>query len=251
MAVTSEQHIDGLIERRFIVGDIPGILWLPASARPARPVPLVLAGQPGGALPLDQSRPRILERAQRAAQAGMATATLELPGGEARPLPADWYVARAELRDAVTTRTPVADDLVDRLVLPLVEVAVPEAQAALDVLLGLPELDAAVGCSGGVISIGVQLAAVDPRVRAAALFAGSFVPRAIVDVARRVTIPLYVLLQWDDEGNDRQMALGLFDAFASREKTLNANMGGHLGVPAHAGDEATRFLARHLVEVPA
>ncbi len=31
------------------------------------------------------------------------------------------------------------------------------------------------------------------------------------------------------------MALDLFDAFGSEEKTLNANMGGHTGVPQSAG----------------
>src|SRR3712207_7568919 len=51
------------------------------------------------------------------------------------------------------------------------------------------------------------------------LFAGSFVPRIIVEEARGVTIPLHVLLQWDDRDNDRQRALDLFDAFGSAEKT--------------------------------
>jgi hypothetical protein len=55
-----------------------------------------------------------------------------------------------------------------------------------------------------------------------------------------------VLLQWDDVGNDRQMALDLFDAFGSKEKTLHANVGGHTGVPSFEGDDAIRFLARHL-----
>ncbi|MEU1661533.1 alpha/beta hydrolase, partial [Streptomyces griseofuscus] len=64
--------------------------------------------------------------------------------------------------------------------------------------------------------------------------------------ARKVTIPLYVLLQWDDEGNDRQAALDLFDAFASTEKTLEANMGGHTGVPQFAGEAAGQFFTRHL-----
>lgn len=50
--------------------------------------------------------------------------------------------------------------------------------------------------------------------------------------ARQVTIPLQVLLQWDDKGNDRQAALDLFDAFSTKEKTLHANMGGHTGVPS-------------------
>lgn len=85
-----------------------------------------------------------------------------------------------------------------------------------------------------------------PRIAAAGLFAGSFIPEVMFDQARRVTIPVHVLLQWDDEGNDRQAALRLFDAFGSPEKSLYANMGGHTGVPAHAGEDAARFFARHL-----
>lgn len=99
-----------------------------------------------------------------------------------------------------------------------------------------------------MIAIGVRLAAIEPRIVAAGLFAGSYVPRSIIAEARQVTIPLHVLLQWDDEGNDRQMALDLFDAFGSPEKTLCANMGGHTGVPSFAGEDAARFFARHLSE---
>ncbi len=86
-----------------------------------------------------------------------------------------------------------------------------------------------------MIAIGIRLAVVEPRIAAAGLFAGSLVPRSMFDEARRVTIPLHVLLQWDDEGNDRQLALDLFDAFGSQEKTLYANMGGHTGVPQFRG----------------
>ncbi|CAM5267781.1 alpha/beta hydrolase [Streptomyces tanashiensis] len=42
---------------------------------------------------------------------------------------------------------PVSDELVDALVLPLVDTAVPEWQAALDALLTLPEIGGAVGYS--------------------------------------------------------------------------------------------------------
>ena len=42
------------------------------------------------------------------------------------------------------------------------------------------------------------------------------------------------------------MALELFDAFGSQEKTLHANMGGHTGVPQFEGADGTRFFARHL-----
>jgi len=138
-----------------------------------------------------------------------------------------------------------ADEIVDRLVIPLVEKAVPEWQATLDALLSLPEIDGPVGYAG-MTAIGIRLAVVEPRISAVNFFAQGFVPGALREEARQVTIPLQVLLQWDDEGNDRQLALDLFDAFGSREKTLQANMGGHTGVPQFAGEDAARFFARHL-----
>jgi hypothetical protein len=241
MRFISERHLDdGVLERELILDDIPGVLWTPASA--SAPVPLILLGHPGG---LRAMLPRLAARARRSVADGFAAATLELPGSGDRPRSADLDRARADLRRALAAGEPV-DEIVDRLVLPLVEQAVPEWQSALDALLALPEVGGPVGYSGGVIAIGVRLALVEPRVVAAGLFAGSFVPRATFDEARRVTIPLHVLLQWDDEGNDRQAALDLFDAFGSTEKTLQANLGGHTGVPAFAGEDAARFFARHL-----
>lgn len=250
MQFTSLQRFDNVIEREFTLGEIRGILWTPVRASAAEPVPLILAGQPGGGASLEQMRPRLFPRAQAIARSGFATATIELPGAGDRPAPAGVAEARTELRDAVTAGLPVPDDVVDRLVLPLVDQAVPDWQATLDALLDLPELAGPVGFSGGVVSIGVHLAAVDDRIAAAVLFAGSYVPRSILEQARGITIPSYMLLQWDDEGNDRQMALELFDALGSREKTLNANLGGHTGVPRHAGEDANRFFVRHLLTSP-
>jgi hypothetical protein len=242
MRFTSEQRLDdGVLERRFTLGEIPGILWTPGSA-PA-PAPLILLGHPGG---LHRMYPRLVARAQHSAADGFAAATIELPGSGERPRSAAAEEARADLRRVLAAGEPVTDEIVDRLVLPLVDEAVPEWRAALDALLPLPGIGGPVGYAGGVISIGVRLAVVEPRISAAVLFAGSFVPRAMFDEARQVTIPLHVLLQWDDEGNDRQLALDLFDAFGSEEKTLQANMGGHTGVPQFAGDDAARFFVRHL-----
>ncbi|MCX4781856.1 alpha/beta hydrolase [Streptomyces sp. NBC_01264] len=247
MHFTSEQRLDdGVLEREFTLGDIPGILWTPAAAAasPSAPAPLILLGHPP--LGLRRMYPRLVDRARSSAADGFATATIELPGSGDRPrLPATDR-ARAELRRAMEAGEPVSDEVVDALVLPLVDQAVPEWQAALDALLALPELGGPVGYSGGVISIGVRLAAVEPRIVAAGLFAGSVVPRAVFEEARQVTIPLHVLLQWDDEGNDRQAALDLFDAFGSKEKSLHANMGGHTGVPQSAADAMARFFTRHL-----
>ncbi|MFJ6652809.1 alpha/beta hydrolase [Microbacterium sp. NPDC091313] len=248
MHVTSQQILDdGTAERSFTLGDIAGILWTPPSASAFDPVPLVMLGQPGG-FGLQQMYPRLSARARSLAAHGFASATLELPGtGERAPL-AGAQRARAELRRALAESTPPGEDLIDRLILPLVEVAVPEIQRALDEILDLGPIGERVGFSGGIIAIGTRLAVQDSRIAAAGLFAGSYVPRATMEEARRVTIPLHVLLQWDDEGNDRQRSLDLFDAYGSAQKTLYANMGGHRGVPAFAGEDAVRFFVRHLAE---
>ncbi|MBG0818514.1 alpha/beta hydrolase [Planomonospora sp. ID82291] len=245
MQFTSERRLDdGVVEREFTLGEIPGILWTPASASASAPVPLILLGHPP--LGLRKMYPRLVARARHAAADGFAAAAIELPGSGDRPRLAGAEQAGADLRRAMEAGEPVGDETIDALILPLVDKAVPEWQAALDALLSLPEIGGPVGYSGGVISIGVRLAVVEPRIVAAGLFAGSFVPRTMFEEARQVTIPLHVLLQWDDEGNDRQAALDLFDAFGSEEKTLQANMGGHTGVPQFAGEDAARFFARHL-----
>ncbi|MEW2223207.1 alpha/beta hydrolase [Streptomyces sp. NPDC006990] len=243
MRFTSEQPLgDGVLEREFTLDGIPGILWTPATA--SAPVPLILLGHP--TLGLRRMYPRLAARARHAAADGFATATVELPGSGDRPRLPVLEQARADLRRAKEACRTVDEEIVDALVLPLVEEAVPECRAALDALLALPGIGGPVGFSGGVISIGIRLAAVEPRIAAAVLFAGSLVPRVMFEEARRVTVPLHVLLQWDDEGNDRQAALDLFDAFGSEEKSLHANMGGHTGVPEFAGEAAARFFTRHL-----
>lgn len=191
--------------------------------------------------------PRLAGRARYyASQYGFAAATIELPGSGDRPRWPAAEQARADLRRAMEAGEPVGDEIVAALVLPLVDRAVPEWQSALDALLALPEIGGPVGYEGGVISIGVRLAVVEPRLAAAGFFAGSLVPAAVFEEARQVTIPLHVLLQWDDERNDRQASLDLFDAFGSQEKTLHANLGGHTGVPQFELETGARFFARHL-----
>jgi len=244
MHFTSEQRLDDtVVEREFTLGEIPGILWTPASASPSAPVPLILLGHPGG---VRRMYPRLAGRARHSAACGFATVTIELPGSGDRPRSAAAEQARADLRQAIQAGQRPAEETVERLILPLVEVAVPEWQATLDAVLSLPEIGGPVGYSGGVLAVGIRLTATEPRIVAAGFFAGSYVPRVMVDEARRITVPLHVLLQWDDEGNDRQLALDLFDAFGSKEKTLHANMGGHTGVPQSAGEDAARFFERHL-----
>ena len=244
MLLTSERSLDGgILERELTLDEVPGIVWTPVTAESSDPVPLILLGHPGGVRGM---YPRLQARARDSAALGFATATIELPGSGSRPALAGVDQARTELRQAIAAGEPPSEDVIDRLILPLVEQAVPEWRAVLDDLLELPGIGGPVGISGGVTAIGVRLALLEPRIVAAGLFAGSFVPRSTIEEARRVTIPLHVLLQWDDRGNDRRMALDLFDAFGSAEKTLQANMGGHTGIPPHAAEDAARFFLRHL-----
>jgi hypothetical protein len=244
MQVASERVLDdGTREREFTLGGVPGILWTPATSTPSMPSPLVLLGHPGG---LRAMYPRLEARARRSAALGFATAAIELPGSGERPSIAVVDQARRELQQAIAAGERPGKEVVNRLVLPLVDKAVPEWQALLDAVLTVPGVAGPVGVSGGVTAIGVRLAWVEPRLAAAGLFAGSFVPGSIVEEARRVTIPVHVLLQWDDRGNDRQTALELFDALGSDEKTLQANTGGHTGIPSHAAEDADRFFLRHL-----
>jgi hypothetical protein len=242
MQVTSERRLDdGVVERELAFGAFSGLLWTPP---PADPAPLILVGHPGG---LSRMYPRIAGRARYyAVHHGFAAAAIELPGsGDRLPL-ADMDAARARLRTAIAAGERPSEEVVEALILPLVEAAVPEWQATIDALLAEPGIGGPVGCDGGLISVGIRLAGADPRIAAAVLFAGSYVPRSMVDEARRLDAPLQVLLQWDDEGNDRQLALDLFDALGSREKTLHANLGGHTGIPAYELEAAGRFFERHL-----
>jgi pimeloyl-ACP methyl ester carboxylesterase len=240
MQFTSEQRLDdSVLEREFTLGEIPGVLWTPGSA----PAPLILSGHNGG---LHKRHPRLVARARHyAAEYGFAVAAIDAPGHGDRPRSAVDEQARTDLRRAMEAGEPV-DEIVDAFIVPLAERAVPEWRTTLDALLSLPEIGGPVGYAGGVIAIGIRLAVVEPRISAANLFAGSFVPAILFEEARQVTIPLQFLLQWDDEGNDRQSALDLFDAFGSKEKTLHANLGGHTGVPQFEVDDGARFFARHL-----
>ncbi|MGW2442281.1 dienelactone hydrolase family protein [Streptomyces goshikiensis] len=239
MHFTSEQRLDdGVLVREFTLGEIPGTLWTPESAAP---VPLILMAHNNG---LPKGAARLVARARQCAAHGYAVATIDAAGCGDRPRSAADEQARADLRRAMQAGEPV-DAIFESFIGPLVEKAVPEWRTTLDALLALPGIDGPVGYSGWT-AVGIHLAAVDPRIAAAGFFAGGYVPRAQREEARQVTVPLLFLLQWDDEGNPRQRALDLFDAFGSKEKTLHANLGGHTGTPWFEVEDGNRFYDRHL-----
>jgi len=93
-------------------------------------------------------------------------------------------------------------------------------------------------------AIGIPFIAADPRITAAVL--GQHWPDALAETAKQITIPIEFAMQWHDEHIPRESALALFDAFASKQKTLHANVGQHKDLPRHEADSAVRFFLRHL-----
>lgn len=105
MQFTSEQRLDdGVLEREFTLGEIPGTLWTPESAAPATPVPLILMAHNNG-LPRRQSR--LVARARHSAAYGYAVATIDAAGCGDRPRSAADEKARADLRRAMHGRDPL------------------------------------------------------------------------------------------------------------------------------------------------
>jgi pimeloyl-ACP methyl ester carboxylesterase len=246
----AETTSDGVVERDFTLGEIPGVLWSPESGSgpesgPDR-APLVLMGHGGGThkrWPAMTGRARLLVTG-----CGFHVACIDAPGHGDRPRTAYDEQEIAELYRARAAGEPEGPVVV-RYNAHLAERAVPEWQATLDALQGLPE----VGAGGPVgyyglnmgTAIGVPLTAADARITAAVF--GLHWPDALAEAARRITVPIEFALQWDDEHIPREAGLALFDAFASKEKTLHANTGSHKELPRFEADSAVRFFARHLV----
>jgi dienelactone hydrolase len=245
MRFTSQTTSNGVAERLFTFDDIPGVLWSPAGA--AGSCPLVLLGHGGGQ---HKKAPGLVARAHFYVRAcGFAVAAIDAPGHGDRPRTEQDERSVAVIRERVAAGEPLGPQIA-RYNAALAARAVPEWQATLD---ALQELDC-VGAGGPVgfwgvsmgSGIGVPLVAAEPRITAAVFgLAGG---ETLAEAAARITVPVEFLLQWDDEVVPRDSGLALFGAFASREKTLHANPGRHVGVPAFELESSARFFTRHLIE---
>lgn len=243
---TAETSSNGVVERDFTVGEVPGVLWSPASGSDR--APLVLLGHGGGR---DSKAPGMVGRAHRlVADCGFAVAAIDAPGHGGRSRTATDEREIAALQQAMAVGEPVGP-IVVRYNADIAQRAVPEWQVTLDALQDLPEIgEGSVGYFGMNMgtAIGVPLTAVDPRITAA-VFGVFWYDESLAEAARRITVPVEFVLQWDDEHIPRQSGLALFDAFASKEKTLHANAGAHKEVPRFEVDSVVRFFARHLGRV--
>ncbi|MFF4648543.1 alpha/beta hydrolase [Streptomyces sp. NPDC001380] len=242
--VTAESSSDGMVERDFTVAGVPGVLWSPASD-PAARAPLVLMAHGGGTHrkhPAMSGRARLL-----VAGCGFHAAVLDAPGHGDRPRTAHDEAEVAALFAARAAGEPEGP-IVVRYNDHLAELAVPEYRATLDALQELPEIgpDGPVGFWGITMgtAIGIPFVAVEPRITAAVF--GQHWPDALAEKAKQITVPVEFDLQRDDEHIPREAGLALFDAFASKEKSLHVNSGRHKELPRFEADSAARFLARHL-----
>jgi dienelactone hydrolase len=252
MRFTSETITDGVSERPFTLGDVPGVLWSPAGAaapmtgRPGPGRPLVLLAHGGGQ---HKKAPAMQGRARRLVIAcDFAAAAIDAPGSGDRPRTEEDERFIAELRKKMAAGEPVGPQ-VARYNAAQAERAVPEWRAVLEALQALrvqPGLDGPVGVWGLSMgsATGVPLAVAEPRI-AAAVF-GLAGHETLAEAAAQVTVPVEFLLQWDDELIPRESGLALFDAFASREKSLHANPGRHADVPMFEVESSLRFFGRHL-----
>ncbi|MET7333149.1 alpha/beta hydrolase [Nonomuraea sp. NPDC005650] len=224
--------------------DLPGVLWSPADADGGRP--LVLLGHGGGQ---HKTAPGLVARAHRyVTECGFAVAAIDAPGHGDRPRTERDERFAADLRERRAAGEEIGP-LIVRFNAERGAQAVPEWRATLD---ALQELDG-VGAGGPVgfwgvslgSAVGVPFVAAEPRINAAVF--GLAGHETLGEAAARITVPVEFLLQWDDELVPRDSGLALFDAFASKEKTLHANPGPHVDVPAFELESSERFFSRHLL----
>ena len=242
MRFISTTSSDGVSERLFTLGEIPGVLWTPEDARGTRP--LILMGHGGGQ---HKKAPGILARARRfVAEGGFAVAAIDVPnhGERATDEEFDRIAAEYRARMAAGEDTAALDTALYTLV---VGQAVAEWQAVLTAVQQLDQVGGGPAGYWGVslgCALGMPLVAAEPRVRAAVL--GLQGAPALAEAAARISVPVQFLVQWDDELIPRAQSLALFDAIGSAEKTLHAHPGGHAGLPGFETDDSVRFLARQL-----
>lgn len=241
MDFTARSTSDGVTERTFEIGDVPGVVW--AAEEATGPRPLVLLGHGGGH---HKTAAPVAARARRyVTRLGVAVAAIDAPGWGGRPTPAAYEPFNAEI-EKLKPGASLGDVFARRGVV-AAELAIPEWQATIDALATLDWIGPGpVGYWGVSLgsAIGVPLVAAESRITAAVL--GLMGHQTLAEAAAKITVPVEFHLQWDDELVPRESGLALFDAIASAEKTLHANPGRHVEVPRFEVDSSERFFARHL-----
>lgn len=228
-------------ESPFSVGEVPGVLWTPDGVDGGRPLVLMCHGRSQ-----HKKVDTIARRAARYVQKyGWAVAALDAPGHGERVSSHEATLTAVKLRRRLAERRKLSPADAAAAAQRAAE-AVPEWRAALEKLHTWDPVGYW-GVSMGT-RIGVPLVAEEPRIVAAVFGLAGLAPgdETLPAAAARVTVPIEFVLQSDDEIVEREAGLALFDAFASREKSLHLNPGGHLVTPSFEGESWERFFCRHL-----
>ena len=253
MTFTDTRTEDGVTRRSFSVSvggeDVPAVIWAPEGAKGPRP--LVLMGHGGSQ---HKKTPGIRTRAAIYAQKfGYATLAIDAPGHGDRVTRAEAAEMMREVGARVTGQapSPMTNERFAQM-LRRTKLAVPEWKAALDAAQGFDF----VGAEGPVgywgvsmgTAIGVPFVAAEPRITCAVFgLAGLRQGAAEMEAAAKaIRIPVEFVFQWEDAVAPRETGLALFNAFASPEKTMHINPGGHMDIPAFEGASWERFFVRHL-----
>src|SRR6478735_2571883 len=237
MAWTSDESVgDGFAERSFAFdaeasgSRIPGVYRTPTGGGPER---LVLLGHGGTT---DKHAPYIVDVARQLANRGIASMAIDGPGhGERATAGAapglDWLARVWE--DGGGTNGVISDW--------------GEALDFIESEFGVRSTGWW-GLSMGTM-MGLPVCASDARLRVALLgLMGVAGPNGddLERLAPQLACPVQFLVQWDDEIVPRAAALELFGLRGSAKKTLHANPGPHIAVPASEVTAAVDYLDHHL-----
>lgn len=259
MRITSETTEKGVTERAFeldVEGErVPGIVWSPEGADTPRPV--ILIGHGGTQ---HKRVPNVLGLARRFVRhLGYVAVAIDAPGhGERITDPAAAETARRNLENRIASggregTNPMqmspqqAKEWVERTTK-----GVRDWKAVVDDLQAGDLADGRFGYWGVSMgtAIGLPFVSSEPRIQAAVLGLAGLSNRpgadAFEQAARKLTIPVLFLFQWDDELMTRESGIALFDAFGSSDKTMHVNPGGHVQTPLFERDAAEEFYLRHL-----
>jgi len=238
---------------------VPGIRWAPEGAAAGAPLRTVFIGHGGTQ---HKRTPNVLGLARRFVRhLGYAVYALDAPGhGDRITDMAAAETARARLEGRIAggrqSGAPSPMDMspeeakawVDRT-----RNGVAEWKALVDDIEASGSLaEGGLGYWGVSMgtAIGLPFVAAEPRVRAAVLgLAGLSNRPGAADfeaAARSLTIPILFLFQAEDELMTLASGIALFQAFASTEKTMHLNPGGHVQTPLFERDAAEDFFVRHL-----
>jgi pimeloyl-ACP methyl ester carboxylesterase len=255
MQMVSESVEQGVVEQRFdlpVDGEsVPGIRWSPEGATAPRPT--ILIGHGGTQ---HKRVPNVLGLARRFVRhLGYEAVALDAPGHGERSDPE----TDRRRREAIEARIAAGPDAVGRDLSPegaeewaaRTTRGVAEWHALVDSLdaQGTGRRYGYWGVSMGT-AIGLPFVASEPRIEVAVMgLAGlRILPGAegFEQAARGLTIPVLLVLQWNDELVAQSSGLALFDAIGSAEKTAHINPGGHVQIPLFERDAYEEFFLRHL-----